>query len=229
VTTAATSNFELTRDQILRRAYQVAGLLEASQLTDANDVAMAADFLQMELVSLVSDSTAPMWVTRTTVALVASTAAYTLTDCLDVVIDANNAAGMHVPSSGSETVVQAMTRAEYQAISNKDSTGTPSMVYIERLATVTATFWPVPAATATFRYSSLRWPRDMDTGARTLDLSKRWQKAITYSMAHQLALAKSAPLDRVQYLEGLAERYKMRAREADVEHVHGQLFVGRSY
>lgn len=229
MTTSSTSSFELTRDALIRRGYQAAGLLEASQLTDANDVAMAADFLQMELVSLISDSTAPTWVTRTTQALVASTAAYTLADCLDVVIDANNAAGMIVPSSGSETVVQAITRAEYQAISNKDSTGTPSLVYIERLATVTVTFWPVPAATSTFRYSALRWPRDMDTGARTLDLSKRWQKAIVYSLAHQLALAKSAPLDRVQYLEGLAERYKMRARESDVEHVHGQLFVGRGY
>lgn len=229
MTTSATSNLEATRGTIIRRSFQLAGMLEASQATEGDDITMAADFLQMDLLSLVSDSTAPTWVTRTTLALVASTAAYTLPDCLDVVIDGNNAAGMHVPSSGAETVVQAMTRADYQAISNKTTTGVPSMVFVERLTTVTATFWPVPAATATFRYSSLRWPRDSDTDARTLDLSKRWMKAITYSLAHQLALAKSAPLDRVQYLEGLAERYKMRARESDVEHVHGQLFVGRVY
>ena len=227
--TSSTSSFEATRGTIIRRAFQLAGMLEASQATEGNDISMAADFLQMDLLSLVSDSTAPTWVTRTTLALVASTAAYTLTDCLDVVIDGNNAAGMHVPSSGSETMIQAMARADYQAISNKTSSGVPSMVFIERLATVTATFWPVPSAAATFRYSSLRWPRDSDTDARTLDLSKRWQKAITYSLAHQLALAKSAPLDRVQYLERLAEQYKARARESDVEHVHGQLFVGRNY
>ncbi len=229
MTTAATSTFELGRDALIRRGYQTAGLLEVSQNPSGDDISLAADILQMELVSLISESTAPTWVTRTTQALVASTAAYTLTDCLDVVIDANNAAGTIVPSSGSETVVQAITRAEYQQISNKTSSGTPSLVYVERLASVTVTFWPVPAATSTFRYSSLRWPRDMATGAQTLDLSKRWMKAITYSLAHQLALAKSAPLDRVQYLEGLAERFKMRARESDVEHVHGQLFVGRSY
>lgn len=229
MTTSATSSFELSRDQLIRRSYQLAGLLEASALTDPNDVSMAADFLQMEMQSLITDSTAPTWVTRSTQALVASTASYALTDCLDVVIDANNVAGTIVPSSGSETVVQAITRADYQGISNKDSTGTPSLVYVERLSTVTVVFWPVPAATSTFRYSALRWPRDVTTGAQTLDLSKRWQLAVSYSLAHQLALAKSVPLDRVQYLEGLAERHKMRARDSDVEHVHMQMFVGRSY
>ena len=157
----------------------------------------------------------------------AGTAEYSLSDILDVYIDGHGLAGTIIPSSGAETPVRAITRADYIAISSKDIQSTPTLVFVERLAVVKLVFWPVPVATCSFRFQKIRYPRDMDTGARTLDLSKRWQKAIVYTLAAQLALAKSAPLERVQFLESRAEQLKEKARASESDMVPMQLYVVR--
>jgi len=230
VTTSATSTFELSRDRLIRRAFQMAGLLEAAQSAEGDDVALASDILGMELLSLQTEGVVVTWAERTTLALVASTAGYTFpTDTLDVAIDPSNIAGTIVPSAGSETPVSVMSRAEYLALPNKDMEGTPTRVLIERLSSVAATFWPVPADTSSFRYAKVRFPRDMDTGARTLDLSRRWQKAICFAMAYQLGLAKSIPLDRVAFLRGEAEKARKAAILSDNERGHAQIYVASSY
>lgn len=228
--TSSTSTFELTRDQLIRRSLQIAGLLEASQSAEGNDIALAADIMQMEIVSLQAEGVVVTWVERTTLALTAAVASATFpTDTLDVAIDPNGVAGTIVPSSGAETPVRVLTRQEYILLPNKDTQATPTMVLVERLATVTATFWPVPVASVSFRYGKIRFPRDLDTGARTLDLSRRWQKAICYAVAFQLALAKSLPLDRTAFLRAEAETAKQKAMLSDGERGPSQIYVTRGY
>lgn len=228
MTTSATSTFELSRDTIIRRAFQIAGMFPSSQDTEGDDVALAADILQTSLVELVTSGSLLTWVTRTTQALTSGTAEYTITDALDIYVDVNGLAGTIVQTAGGETPVRAITRSDYMAISNKTTTATPSLVWVERLATVKLVFWPTPSdSTTTFRYQKIRYPRDMSDGDVTLDLSKRWQKAIMWQLAAELALAKSMPLDRVQYLEGKAEALLARAQSSDRENAPAQLVVGR--
>lgn len=50
-------------------------------------------------------------------------------------------------SSGLDDPIKLLRRAEYEAISDKDSSGTPDFVYIDRLGTPTAYVNPVPANT----------------------------------------------------------------------------------
>ncbi len=194
---------------------------------------MASDFLGMELHALKAESAIGVTqIERTTLALVASTAEYTLPDdLLDIYVGPDNTIGTIVPSSGAETPVMAISRQDYLSIPNKTATGTPTLAFVERLAAVKIAFWLVPSATASFRYAKIRFPRDMDTGVRTLDLSRRWQKAICFSMAYQVGLAKSIPMQRVGFLRDESERLKKIARESDVEKGHGQFFVagGRRY
>lgn len=226
--TSSTSTFDLTRDVLIRRAYQVAGLYEASHEPSGDDISLASDIMQMELMSLQARGVVVTWVARTLHAIVADTAAYSLdTDTLDVAVDPNNVAGTFVPTSGAETPITVMSRSEYIILSSKTTSGTPSKVFIDRLSTVTLTFWPVPSDSGSFRYGKIRFPRDMDTGARTLDLSRRWQKAMVYSIGYQLALAKSMPLDRVGFLKNEAENLSREAMRSDVEGGHAQLFVPR--
>jgi hypothetical protein len=187
---------------------------------------MASDLLGMELDALQTEGIVVTHVERTTQALVAGTAEYTLaSDTLDVFVGPDNVAGTVFASGGAETPVRVISRAEYQAIAKKDTQALPTMVFVERLASVKLVFWCTPNATLTFRYSRIRLPRDMDTGSRTLDLARRWQKAICFSMAYQLALAKSAPTTRVQFLLGESERLKALARTSDVEKGHMQMYI----
>lgn len=225
---SSTSAFEPTRDSLIRRSYHLAGAAEAAQDPSTDDTALAADFLNMVLLDLQADGIVPTHVARTTLALVASTATYALpSDTLDVVLDANNFAGTIIPSSGSETPLFAMTRAEYVSITNKDTEATPTRVYIERLSTVSVVFWPVPDEALTFSYQKQRFARDTDTGAVTLDMSKRWLLALCYELAAHISLAKSMPLDRVRELRKQAEVLKARCRGSDVEKVNYQMGVGR--
>lgn len=230
MTISATATFELTRDQLLRRAFQLAGLLESAQSMRADDAAMASDLLGMELDSLQAEGVLLRHVERTTKALVAGTAAYTLdTDTVDVFVGPDNVAGTYVPSSGGESVIRAISRQEYIQITNKTTQAVPSLVYIEKTASVVATFWPVPAATSSYRYSKVRFPRDADTGTVTLDVARKWQKALCYQMAWQIALAKSAPAAKVAMLKGVGESEKRKALMNDVESPHAQLYVSRYY
>lgn len=229
MTTSAVSTFEMPRDDVVRRALQVAGLLSAAQRPDADDLSLGGDLLNMVLLDLQSDGTLPLHVTRTTLDLVDGTASYTLpTDTMDVHVDANNFVGTIVTTSGTETPVHAMTRSEYVALPDKETEATPTRVFIERLATVSVSFWPVPSdSTLDFRYQKIRLGRDASPGSVTLDLSRRWQLAITYDLAAHLAFAKSLPLERQRALRGEAEMYKARSRNADVEKVQMQMSIGR--
>lgn len=228
MTTSATSTFDLSRDQMIRRAYQLCGLLEASQNPSADDIALGADLLTMELLALQADGVPIVQTTRTTLAMLASTVEYTLpTDTFDVFVDGNNFAGTWLPTSGTtEMPVRAISRTEYMAIPTKTTTGQPTMVYVERLISSTRlAFWPAPSAAGTFKYAQIRLARDLGTGAVTTDMSRRWQKALTYLLAYQLSYAKSAPLDRVRELRKEAAEMRARAMASDVEKTHMQMWV----
>src|SRR6185295_5829783 len=231
MTTSATATFELSIDSLLRRSFQIAGLIEASQSPRSDDLSMARDFLGMELDALQADGVVLRTVIRTTLPLIASTSSYTLdNDTIDVALDPGNMAGMIVPASDGETPVRAIARAEYQQIVTKDTEALPTLVYIEKQATTTLHFWPVPPdSTLTFSYSKIRLPRDSTTGSNTPDLARRWAKAICYQMAWQIAMAKSVPLSRVQALQGLADSFMTRARLGDTEKGAIQLYAERYY
>lgn len=230
--TSATSTLELNRDAIIRRAYQLCGLLEASQNPTPDDIDMAAAFLGMSLLDLQADGILPLHVTRATLTLVSGTASYALpSDVFDVHLDANNFVGTivvtpPVPPYEVETHVYAITRSEYAQISIKTTEATPTRVYIERLAVTSVLFWPTPGADATFHYQAIRFARDVDTGSVTTDMSRRWQLALCYELATHLAFAKSVPLERQTALVKQAEVRKARCRASDVEKVGYQMTVG---
>lgn len=211
---------------------QTAGLLEAAQALDPDDVAMAADFLGLELLALQAEGVVLITVERPTpLAIVAGTAEYTLSaDTLDVMVGPENIAGTWKAATGAESPVRAISRHEYQTgISDKTTSAAPAMVYIERGPLVKLVFWPVPNVAGTFRYDRQRLPRDMDQGNRSLDLARKWSKALMYAVAWQYALAKSAPLQRVTMLRQIAEAEKATARQQDVEHINAQFYVPRSF
>lgn len=225
---SSTSTFELTRDQLIRRALQIAGLFHESQTTtgEGDVVTLASDILHMELLALQAEATPPTHIDSTTQALTSGEEEYSLdSDTLDVYVGPDNIAGTIVPSSGAESPVRCISGHDYQQIPTKDSSGIPTLVFIERKHTVKLFLWPVIDSSGySFRYRKIHAARDA-SGSQTLDYSKRWQKAICYAVAHQLALAKQMGLDRVGYLERQAEKAKAHARASDVGQYNGQFYV----
>ncbi len=218
MTVSANATLDFQRDQLITAAFRLAGVLDADGALVSTDAAMGADFMNLELMNLQAEGVVLRTIERPTpLALVSGTATYTLAaDTIDVQLGAYDEAGMIVDTTSGETMVMSMPRHEYLLISNKTSTGRPARVYIERLAAVTLTFDPIPDdSTQTFRYSRVRLIKDMDTGAVTVDLARRWLQYVTYAVASQICLAKSIDLAKVGYLRKEAQRMKERLMADD--------------
>lgn len=228
MTISANSDFELTRDQLIRRAFQLSQVIEAGENPRADDIAMASDLLGLELDALQAEGTVLRTIERTELSLSASTASYALaSDCIDVAVSPDNKAGMVWETAGSETAVISISRQDYETLGNKEAEGTPSLCYIEKGQGITLYFWPVPDDSFTFRYSKVRLIRDMDTGSVTLDLARRWQKAIVYSIAWQLAMAKGISMEKVGFLKKCADEFKFKALADDNQRGDAQLSIQR--
>lgn len=224
---ASTSTFELTIEQLMTRAAQVAGLLSTGQSLDVDDASLLRDMLGMEILELQAEGLVTRAVEQDTQALVASTAEYALdSDTLDVYVGPDNVAGtVYVSASTGESRVYAMSRHEYMSLTDKTAEGLPSRVFIERRTSVTAKFWPVPRESLTFRYQKVRLGRDSTTTSNTADVDKRRMKAVVWSLAFDYAVAKSVPLDRIGMLASERDRLKTIAKMDDVERGHAQFVV----
>lgn len=226
MTLNATSTFELTVDQLLTTSLRFAGVLGAEDVADPAHLALGRVFLGMEMDALQAEGVILRKTERTTLPLIAGTAAYTLdADTIGLIFGPDNVAGTIVNSTNTENRVVAMTPQEYVAnISDKTSTSsTPTFVVVERQATVTLTFWPIPDTATTFRYLKVRLPRDSDPGNATLDAARRWQKALCYGMAWQLAQSLRQLPDTVAMLQRVAEAEKAKAKRSEVEPLSYQL------
>jgi hypothetical protein len=228
MTVSANSDFELSRDQLIRRAFQLSQVIEAGEAPRADDISMASDILGMELDALQADGTVLRTIERTNLTLASGTASYALSgDCIDVHVNPDNKAGMVWETAGSETAVISISRQDYESLGNKTATGTPSLCYIEKGPVISLLFWPVPDSAMTFRYSKVRLIKDMDTGAVTLDLARRWQKAIVYSMAWQIAMAKGIGMEKVGFLKKCADEFRFKALSDDQQRGDAQLSIQR--
>lgn len=221
--TSINATLNYTRDQLITAAYRLAGLWPSNQsagdIQAAYDIAMATDFLNLELMELQAEGVVLSAAAFSLLSLVAGTATYSLpADTIDVQVGPNDEAGTIKPVSGSETPVLIMHRAEYLGQADKATAGRPTSVYVDRGATVAVTFWPTPDdSTEQFRYSRVRLLKDMDTGSVTVDLARRWLQYVTMAVAAQVALAKNIGLDRVNWLKSEAERIKAVCKVDDNE------------
>lgn len=217
MTVSSNYSMEFQRDQLLLLALQATGAIEAGQDPEPADLAMASNFLNLELQALQAEKVVLRTVERATLTLTAGTAEYTLpADTMDVQLGPSDQIGTIIPTTGSESAVASMTRAEYTDITDKTTSGRPTRAYVERLASITVTLWPVPDSTVTsLRYSRVRLLRDADDGAVTMDLARRWLKYVVYAVAVHLARAKSMGPAAIQDLRDEAELAKERCKEED--------------
>jgi hypothetical protein len=232
MTVSANSSLDYTRDQLLTSAFQLAAVYPAGSTILPEDVDAAATFMNLELFALQAELPILRTEERTTLTLVAGTAEYSLpSDVIDVPVGPNDHVGTIVPSSGGENIVLAMSRQEYLDISDKSTTttGRPVRCYVEKTSPLKVVLWPAPDSTSvSLRYTKVRLLKDLDTGAVTVDLARRWLKYITYAVASEIALAKSMPLDRVAFLRSEAERRKALCKADDIQRGKIRMRIGHN-
>ena len=141
----------------------------------------------------------------------------------------------HVTRTGSGSNQQDinLTRisvSTYSTIPNKNATGRPLQVWVERLNTPRFTLWPVPDNTQTYTviYWRLRRIQDAGNGVNTMDMPFRFLPAMVAGLAYYLSIKLPEALDRVPLLKSQYDEAWMLASDEDREKAAVR-FVPRSF
>lgn len=208
---------QFTVGQIVTLAYKSAGLLEAGQSPLAKDMQLGKDLLEETLDALVTEGLTVRMVELYDLQLDADTAAYTMDKrFLDLVnpasyIDASETADT-VTSDG-DTIIDVISREEWQRYSAKGATGRPTKVFPYRKSdAIELRFWPIPDEAGIARLQAVVELADANDENATLDLRNFWVKYIRTELAHQLAEAKSLSPSKVLRLAQKAKSELIRAK-----------------
>ena len=133
--------------------------------------------------------------------MVANTATYDLpADTVDLI--------EHYIRTGSSTsqsdiAVTRISVSTYATIPNKNATGRPIQIFIERLNTPRLTVWPTPDQSDkyTLRYWRLRRIQDAGDGVNTPDLPYRFLPALIAGLAYYMALKVPGGMERLTILK----------------------------
>ena len=120
-------------------------------------------------------------------------------------------------NSNVDTPLTKINRSQYQALSNKTSTGTPSQYFVQRfIDKITVTLYLTPGSNEAGKFLNYYYvKRIQDAGDYTndADVPYRFVPCMTAGLAYYLAI-KNAP-DRVQMLKMLYEDELQRALQED--------------
>lgn len=209
---APTSLYVPSIDDVVAMAYRRAGLLNAQQSPDIVQGSVARQILSTIVTGLQAEGIAMRAVQPGYVELVAGQNLYTLPET--VVDCVGNGAYIdptvsQVPfQASSETPVIKKDRDTYQNLSSKSAASRPTIYYFAREAPLSTLYlWPTPSQTEDggrirFNFHNLR--PDVVNGSFTLPFERYWDEYFAYALAGRLALDNSMPLERVNYLDGMA-------------------------
>lgn len=222
--TTATTTFNLDLVSLCEEAYERAG----SEMRSGYDLKTARRSLNIMLINWVNRGINMWTVEQSSIPLVAGTATYNLPlDTVDL-LD-------HVVRTGSTTTqvdinISRISVSTYANIPNKNATGRPLQVYIDRqsgatgptptstVAYPTITVWPVPDnATYTFQYWRLRRIQDAGTGVNTQDVPYRFLPALVAGLAYYLSMKLPGAMARIPMLKEDYESEFALAAEEDRE------------
>jgi len=206
MTAATTAAIDLPIDTLVLRAYQLAGLLDHSAMSSGptwmSKASMARDFLEMDLQGISARGYLVRSLDFYPLTLVPNMNPYEVPVAFDLIGTAT-----YLPEGqvSGETHVSMIDYYGYQKISDKLSSGIPSVFYPHRAATFQVYFWPVPdeSALGTVTFQRRRILATMREGDKTIDCEAAWNEYFLYSLAHKLAMANTLGASHITELRNL--------------------------
>lgn len=126
-----------------------------------------------------------------------------------------------------DTILSAISRAEYAAIPNKfQDAQRPTQYYLERTVPPVVHFWPPPNnEDFVFLYWAMTMASDVGALSNTFDAPSRWMEAIASGLAAKLA--QKWAIDRYDGLVAAANTAYARAAAEDTESVPLRITIDR--
>jgi hypothetical protein len=211
MTTSGTTAFNMDFAEIAEEAWERAGR-EMRSGYDLRTARRSMNLLTIEW----QNRGLNMWTfEQGTLVLTPGTATYTLpADTIDL-LD-------HVLRTGSGTTqadlaVSRISVSTYATIPNKNSTGRPIQLYVQRLRDAPqVTVWPVPDTTQTYTlvYWRMRRIQDAGNGVETSDVQFRFLPCLVAGLAYYIAMKDPALAERVPMLKAVYdEQFDLAAGE----------------
>ena len=195
MTTSNSTDFSVSRDDIIKRALRLLGVLAQGETPSTDQVTEAALALNGLVKAWQADGM-PLWAIKSyNVPLTATVASYRIgigqaipTPKPLKIVQAYN----HNISSSVDVPMRILTRQEYNMLGNKTSSGNPIQVFYDPQNSYGDLYvFPVPTATeAASNVITIHYQRpfeDFDASTDTPDFPQEWYDAITYGLATRLA------------------------------------------
>tara|TARA_B100001057_G_scaffold67483_1_gene61183 strand:+ start:1663 stop:2340 length:678 start_codon:yes stop_codon:yes gene_type:complete len=178
---------------IFEEAYERAGI----ELNTGYDLRTARRSLNIMLLEWQNRGLNLFTIDEGTLPIAAGTATYTMpVDTIDV-IEHNIRTG--TGTNQVDTALERISVSNYAAQSNKNTTGKPSQIYVQRLAAETkVTLWPVPDTSYTLSFFRLKGIDGLSTGiGTTAAIPPRFIPCLVAGLAYQIAMKKPESSARV--------------------------------
>ena len=228
MTVSASINREMTVGTVWQRAYQVAGLYEASQSIRDADKSLAKDLSEGIIDQLPLYGAVSRQKTFDTITCTSGTYRYDMaTTTADVIGNGQYIAASvsDITKASGETLVEQVDIETWHRISGKNATGRPNIFFTNRVATtVAAWLWPIPTEAGRIRFLVQRHLADMNNENSTMDLETYWTDYVIWALAAQLAEAKSIPGSKVDRLKQEARVMLVKARSFSNPHTPNQMY-----
>lgn len=217
---------ELNITTLIRRAYQLAGLMSAEQGTDGPQWASRSGMARDLLTVIVAEVQTAGFMTRgrnfVYQTLTQGTYTYALPDTVwDVVGNGAYiaAAETNVTAATSETPVVQRDVETWQSIGTKAGQGRPTFFMVDRsVFPLQVRVWQTPSEAGTIRFQTYRLLSNVTDGNATVDLERYWSGYLLFELAHQLACAHSLPTDKCMYFATMAQNKKDEAKKWGNQH-----------
>jgi hypothetical protein len=223
VTTNTVSNRKFDVSQVIRMALRASSVLSSYQEPDEAMIGEARDLLDALLDNLAVEGVTSKTVEFQTVAIVADTSSYQLSESTLEVLEPVwfAAAGQGEPPT-TQTELQLVGSQKWRELET-DRTGSPMYLFADRGADgILARLWPIPDDSGTLRLRVQRMLMDSGPGTHTVELERYWVQYLIQALAAEIAQTKGLA-DVAQLCLVRAETMKTKCLNQDSPHVDGQI------
>lgn len=208
MTTSGTATWNLEIIDLIEEAYERAGL-EARTGYDFRTARRSLNILSAEW----SNRGLNLWtVQENALVLTPGVKTYSLADDTIDIIETM----IRVNTSGSplDYTVSRIGVGDYATLPNKNTTGRPLQIYVNRQVNPEYTLWPVPDLPYTILYWTMRRIQDSTTATDVMDMPVRFVPALIAGLAFQIAMKRPEAAARVQLLkQEYMEQFQLAAEE----------------
>lgn len=217
MSTSNSTNFNVTRDEIIAGALRILGVVGEGQSPTTDQITASAEALNY-IIKAWENQGVPIWAIKfTDITLTAATADYNigLSQTVNVAKPLKVYQAFRRTTGNVDVPMTILSQQQYNMLGNKTSSGPPSQLYYNAQRDYgILSLYPVPSSADTSDIVRIYYQRpleDFDASTDNADIPQEMLRALKYDLANELAFEYGIPSADRDTLERRAERYKQEA------------------